>query len=354
MPTRNKEMPARSKSPQPHRPPEWLLLVYQLPAKPSNIRVRTWRRLLQVGAVGLKNSAYVLPNTPQAKEDFEWIKAEIAAVKGQANLFLADHLDAATQEEIATAFRAARQSDFRRIQRESTKLLSAIKRRPAATPLRRKLERSARVLRERLNNILAIDFFYAPGRDEAVALLDESEALLAQTPAAPKAISKTGEKIMPEKFRSRTWVTRPRPGVDRMSSAWLIRRFIDPEAKFAFAEKPDGVPGGVPFDMFGVQFSHEGSSCTFETLLRRFAIGGQALTRIGEIVHILDLKDERFEAPEAIAVGRVVQGLRQIHTDDHRLLEQGIEIFEALYRSLTNTPPAKLRRKGPASYIGLS
>jgi hypothetical protein len=348
------KMTAKFKNPQPHRPPEWLLLVYQLPAKPSNIRVRTWRRLLQVGAIGLKNSAYVLPNTPQAKEDFEWIKAEIAAIKGQANVFLADHLDAATQEEIASAFRTARQLDFRRIHREARKLLIAIKRRPAATPLHRRLERSARVLRERLNNILAIDFFHAPGHDEAVALLDESEALLAKTPAAMKAISKGGEKIMPEKFRSRTWVTRPRPGVDRMSSAWLIRRFIDPEAKFVFAEMPGDVPSGVPFDMFGVLFSHEGNFCTFETLLRRFAIGGQALTRIGEIVHALDLRDERFEAPEAIAVGRLVEGLRQIHTDDHRLLEKGMEIFEALYRSLTNTPPAKLRRKGPASYIGLS
>jgi hypothetical protein len=347
-------MSSESKSPLPNRPPEWLLLVYQLPAKPSNIRVRAWRRLMQVGAVGLKNSAYVLPNTPQAKEDFEWIKAEITAVKGQANVFLADHLDSATQEEIATAFRTARRSDFQRIHREAQKLLNAIKRRPAAPPLRRKLERSARVLRERLNNILAIDFFHAPGRDEAVALLDESEALLAKPPAAVKVISKPGEKIMPEKFRSRTWVTRPRPGVDRMSSGWLVRRFIDPEAKFAFAEKPGDVPGAVPFDMFGVMFSHEGNSCTFETLLRRFSISGQALTRIGQIVHNLDLKDEQFDVPEAIAVGRLIEGMRQIHADDHKLLEEGMEIFEALYRSFTNTPPAKLRRKGPASYIGLS
>ncbi|HYL84382.1 MAG TPA: chromate resistance protein ChrB domain-containing protein [Candidatus Angelobacter sp.] len=347
-------MSARSKSPQPNHPPEWLLLVYQLPAKPSNIRVRTWRRLLQVGAVGLKNSAYVLPNTPQAKEDFEWIKAEIAAVKSQANLFLADHMDAATQEEITSAFRVARQSDFRRIHREAKKLLGAIKRRRAATPLHRKLERNARVLRERLNNILAIDFFHAPGRDEAIALLDESEALLAKTPTATKVISKAGEKIMPEKFRSQTWVTRPRPGVDRMSSGWLIRRFIDPEAKFTFAEKPGDVPRGVPFDMFGVRFSHEGNCCTFETLLRRFGISGQALTRIGQIVHNLDLKDEQFDVPEAIAVGRLIEGLRQIHLDDHKLLEEGMGIFEALYRSFTNMPPVRLRRKGPASYIGLS
>lgn len=343
-----------SKSSRPPRPPEWLLLVYQLPAKPSNIRVRTWRRLLQVGAVGLKNSAYVLPNSPQAKEDFEWIKAEIAALKGQANVFLADHLDAATQEEIASAFREARQEDFRAILRQGKSLLSSIKRRPPAPPLRRRLDRSARILRERLNNVVVIDFFHAPGRDEALALLDEAEGLLAKAPVAGRTISKTGERLMPEKFHSRTWVTRPRPGVDRMSSGWLIRRFIDADAKFAFAEKPGDVPGSVPFDMFGVPLSHEGNSCTFETLLRRFAIGGQALARIGQIVHNLDLKDERFDVPEAIAVGRLVEGLRQIHPNDHKLLEQGMEIFEALYRSLTNTPPAKVRRRDSASHLGLS
>ena len=347
-------MSVQSRTSRRHRAPEWLLLVYQLPAKPSNIRVRTWRRLLQVGAVGVKNSAYVLPNTPQTKEDFEWIKAEIVALKGQANVFLADHLDAATQEEIADAFRSARQSDFQKIHREAKKILSAINRHSAATPVRRKLERNTSKLRERLNNILAIDFFHAPGHDEAIAFLEEAEALLEGPAATAKAISKAGEKLMIEEFRSRTWVTRPRPGIDRMSSAWLIRRFIDPEAEFAFAEKPDGVPGAVPFDMFGVLLSHEGNSCTFETLLRRFAISGRALARIAQIVHNLDLKDERFEMPEAVAVGRLIEGLRQIHADDHKLLEQGMEIFEALYRSFTNTPPAKPRSGKPASHIGLS
>ena len=346
-------MSARSKPPRPLAH-EWLLLVYQLPARPSNIRVRTWRRLLQVGAVSLKNSAYVLPNTPEAKEDFEWIKAEIVALKGQANVLLADHLDAATQEEIASAFQAARQSDFQKIRSETKRLLRAIQRRPATMASRPKLQRRARALRERLNGILSIDFFHAPGHDEAIALLDESEALLARAPASAKGISKGGEKLMVEKFRSRTWVTRPRPGVERMSSAWLIRKFVDPEAKFAFTEKPDGVPGGVPFDMLGVLFGHEGNSCTFETLLRRFSIRGNVLVRIGQIVHNLDLKDERFETPEAIAFGRLIEGLCQIHPDDHMLLEHGMELFEALYRSLTNTPSPKLRRKGSASHIGLS
>jgi hypothetical protein len=341
-------------NPLPHRPAEWLLLAYQLPAKPSKIRVRTWRRLQQVGAVGLKNSAYVLPNTPQSQEDFEWIKAEVAASRGEASIFLADPADAATAQEIAKAFRNARQADFFSIIQRAKTLLSKIKKSRIATPLRQKLARRTRLLRERLDDILAVDFLQASGREEAVRLVEQTERLMTRSPGAARAISKPGGKGMTEKFHARTWVTRPRPGVDRMSSGWLIRRFIDPEAKFAFANKVDDLPDAVAFDMFGAQLSHEGNSCTFETLLRRFGIANQALGRIGEIVHNLDLKDERYEVPEAAAVGRLVEGLREIHADDQRLLEHGMEIFEALYRSLTNTPPGKSRRRSARSYTGLS
>ena len=342
------------------RPHEWLLLVYQLPAKPSNIRVRTWRRLQQVGAVGLKNSAYVLPNSLQAKEDFEWIKTEIAAMKGQANVFLADHVDAATHQEIAAAFRTARQTDFRDIARDAKKVLSKVKRGCLATPVRQRLARALRTLRERWNEAASIDFCQAPGREEAGDLLEQMERHLAEVPMVSKSRLKSGESLRKEKFRSRTWFTRPRPGIDRMSSGWLIRKFIDSEATFAFAAKAEEMPDAVPFDMFGVELSHEGNACTFETLLKRFGLKGPALERISQIVHNLDLKDERYDVPEAIAVGRLVDGLRQIHTDDRELLEHGMEIFEALYRSLTNTPPSdkvrsrKVARKEPRSYLGLS
>lgn len=126
-----------------------------------------------------------------------------------------------------------------------------------------------------------------------------------------------------------------------MSSAWLIRRFIDAEAKFAFAEKAEERGEAVPFDMFGVLFSHEGGSCTFETLVKRFGIVNPALERIGQIVHNLDLREDRFDVPEQAAVGRMVEGLRQMYAEDSKLLEQGMQFFEALYRSLVNTPPGK-------------
>ena len=135
-------------------------------------------------------------------------------------------------------------------------------------------------------------------------------------------------------FEGRLWITRPRPGVDRMASAWLIRRFIDPRARFGFAADRESVAAGaVPFDMFGVEFSHQGEGCTFETLCSVFAIDEPALSRIAGIVHDLDLKDGRFGAPESGAVGAMVAGLRLAYQDDQALLAQGMILFDSLYRS---------------------
>ncbi len=341
-------------------PSSWLLLVYQLPASPSRVRVRTWRRLQDVGAVSLKNSAYVLPNSPQTREDLEWIKTEVIAMKGQANILLSETMDLATEKEIIGAFQAARQSEYAALAREAGAILKRLKTARDIAVFRKGGVREARVLRDRWERILAIDFFPAAGRNAAGALLEEIDRKLARVQAASKPNSKQGVMPMPEKFNLKTWVTRPRPGIDRMSSAWLIRNFIDPRAKFAFAQKADEVAGAVPFDMYGVTFGHQGNHCTFETLARTFQIRGAAIERIGQIVHNLDLKDEQYHVPEEAVVGRLVEGLRQLHAKDEELLERGMEMFEALHRSFTHHPVAArlaggkgARRKG-GSYLGLA
>ncbi len=340
-------------------PRGWLLLVYQLPTNPSNVRVGTWRRLQDVGAVGLKNSVYVLPNSPQAREDFEWIKTEIIAKKGQASVMVAETLDPATEQEIIAAFRRARQSEYEALRGDAEKLLKKWKSARSAAPVRQRTARVARLLRERWDELLTIDFFQAPGRDKAGAVLDELDRRLVPEHGPEQIISETKELLMAEKFHSKTWVTRPRPGIDRMSSAWLIRSFIDPKAKFAFASKAQEIAGAVAFDMYGVQFSHQGNRCTFETLATLFNIHDAAIGRIGQIVHNLDLKDELYQVPEEAVVGRLVEGLRQVHSDDGELLEKGMEMFEALYRSFKNSPPGtksrgRRARKGSASYLGLA
>jgi hypothetical protein len=154
-------------------------------------------------------------------------------------------------------------------------------------------------------------------------------------------------------YRGRVWVTRSRPGVDRMSSAWLIRKFVDPDAKFAFGDAAKR-ERTIPFDVYGAEFGHQGGSCTFETIARRFGIEDDAVRWLGRIVHDLDLKAHAYAVPETAAVGRLVEGLRRMHHDDQALLGEGITMFEALYRSfptrepeVVRKPAAERARRGP-------
>jgi hypothetical protein len=339
---------------------KWLMLVHLLPATPSNVRVKTWRRLQSVGAVGLKNSVYVLPNSAQAREDFEWIKTEIVAMKGSANILVAETLDPATEQEIVAAFQRARATEYALLQRDAQDLLKKLRTARNVAAHRAQAARTARQLRERWSAVQTVDFFQAPAREESGAVLDLLERRLAGDRAGSKNISVEGGTLMKEEYTRKTWVTRPRPGIDRMASAWLIRRFIDSEAKFIFAPKAEEKPSAVPFDMYGVQFSHEGNRCTFETLARLFRVTGQAIERIGQIVHNLDLKDKQYQVPEEAVVGRLVEGLRQVYQDDQELLERGMDMFEALYRSFTSSPlrakgaSAGRGRKHGASYLGMA
>ncbi|HEY6361473.1 MAG TPA: chromate resistance protein ChrB domain-containing protein, partial [Vicinamibacterales bacterium] len=307
----------------------WLLFVHQLPANPSNLRVRTWRRLQQIGAVAVKQAVYVLPDSPDAREDFEWLKTEIEGAGGQASVFSADTVDTWSHDALVEEFRRLRQDAYTALAREAEQVLrrsGAGSRRSQRMPSRRVVQQ----LRERLTAIEHVDFFGSAGRDRVIALVRQIEDRASGTlrgGATPKA----GDA---RSYHAQLWVTRPRPGVDRMASAWLIRRFIDPDARFAFVADRNAVPAGaIPFDMFGVEFSHQGDGCTFETLCTVFGIHDAAVARLAGIVHDLDLKDGRFGAPEAATVGSVIQGLQLAHADDDALLVQGMALFDSLFRA---------------------
>jgi hypothetical protein len=316
----------------------WLLLAYQLPSRPSNARVATWRRLQRVGAVQVHGSGYVLPSTAETREDLEWIAEEIVGQGGQATLFVAATAEARAGDEIVDAFRRARAGEYEEIRAAAES--------KAKAGTRAERESLAGKLRERLAAVRAIDFFAAPGQDEA----EEAVAKLQRNEEDAMARTQPGGKgeapLAARDYRDRDWVTRPRPGIDRMSTAWLVRRFIDPEATFRFvaadrrAELP---PTAVPFDMSGVELGHQGSGCTFETVARRFGIADPTVAWLGRIVHQLDLKTEEAAIPEAAVVGHLVEGLRRIYADDHQLLEQGIVMFEALYRSESERQPRRQR-----------
>jgi hypothetical protein len=322
----------------------WLLFVHQLPASPSNLRVRTWRRLQQLGAVPVKQAVYVLPDSPAAREDFEWLKAEIKGAGGDASVFAADSVDTWSADALVDEFRRSRQEAYLALAREIEQVVQRLSvtrrargtRKPAAGRL---LE----VFRERLAALERIDFFGSAGRDAVVTYLAQLEARTGHDRASA---ADTPGSIDRASYSGRLWVTRPRPGVDRMSSAWLIRRFVDPRARFGFAADRERLPSAdaVPFDMFGVEFSHHGDDCTFETLRRRFGVQDPAVDRIAAIVHDLDLKDGRFGAPEAATVGVLVDGLQLATAEDDLLLERGITLFESLYLALAQAArPARPR-----------
>jgi hypothetical protein len=357
-------MPAPSDAPHANQPftttkaqavgRRWLLFVHQLPSQPSNLRVRTWRRLQQLGAIPIKQAVYVLPDTADAREDFEWLKTEVKASGGDASVFAADSVDPWSDDALVEEFRRSRQDAYGALARDVEKALKRAGggRRPRGTrapAVRRLLD----IFRERLTAIEGTDFFGSAGRDRVIALLAQLEGrTLASTPSKTSAASAASGDVT--SYQGRLWVTRPRPGVDRMASAWLIRRFIDPKARFGFAADRQAAPEhAVPFDMFGVEFSHQGEGCTFETLCAVFGVREPAISRIAAIVHDLDFKDARFGAPETATVGAMIDGLQLAHAEDDALLAHGMTLFDSLYRSFERSvrsagprPLAQPRRPG--------
>jgi hypothetical protein len=324
----------------------WLLFIMQLPTRPAAPRIKLWRRLQQLGSVALRGSVYVLPNTAQSLEDFEWLRGEVVAAGGQASILAARALTEEEDASIVQAFRDARSEDFRSLA-ASIGRMSPVSGTVAPASWRA-AERGLRAAQQRLSELESINFGGSPERDAAASAISALASRLAAGARGGPVGDKTA-RTPARGFQGRKWVTRPRPGVDRMSSAWLIRRFIDPKARFVFsASKPPAASRDIPFDMFGAEFGHEGNRCSFEVLARRFGIDDPAVARIGEIVHDVDLKDGRYGHPEAPVVHELVEGLRRAHSDDRALLEHGITMFGGLYESFRSTPPATpAKRRSP-------
>ncbi len=314
----------------------WLLLIHQIPPAPSYLRVKVGRRLQGLGAVPVKNSVYVLPRSDQALEDFQWVRGEIVAGGGDASVCEARFVEGLSDAAIEALFNAARDEDYAALIREARRLQKGMKR-PSRRPASRQEQTTAALLklRKRFAEILALDFFGASGRDTLEGLLAAVDAALKPAPSeAEAAPTPTGD------VRGRTWVTRAGVQVDRIASAWLIRRFVDPEARFKFvgghAYRP--AKGELRFDMFEAEFTHEGERCTFEVLARRFGLKDKALGRVAEIVHDIDLKDGRFARPEAAGLERLLAGIALRHKDDEARLRDGAAVFEALYESFRRKP----------------
>jgi hypothetical protein len=308
----------------------WLLLIHQLPAKPAYQRVKTWRRLQGLGAVAIKNAVHALPAGEQAQEDFEWLLREIREGGGEALICEARLVDGLSDDEVQTMFNAAREADYDALAKEVRAFNEALGTEAAAADLRTRLAR----LKSNLGQIFAIDFFGANGRETVDGLILGLESRLDEVAAMVQPVSSNAPTDSEfGALTNRVWVTRQGVYVDRIASAWLIRRFIDPEARFRFVRAKNHVPqpGELRFDMFEAEFTHEGDRCTFEVLLARLGRNDPALTAIAEIVHDIDLKDTKFSREETGGIAHLVTGLCHATKDDMRRLEQGTGVFDNLY-----------------------
>ena len=301
----------------------WLFLLFNLPAKHASERVKVWRRLKKFGAVQLKTSTYVLPDEPVHYERFQWLAKEIDDGGGEATLVRVKDIEGMPYAAVVALFNEARTRDYDEIVEPLTRLIKERKARkmPADT-----FGGEVGKLRTRFQEIQEIDYFQSARGEDLLALFQKAELL-----GAPKKKPETKARLRAEDFRGKTWVTRPRPEIDRVGSAWLISKFIDSGAKFVFANTPATAPEAIPYDMFEVEFSHHSDSCTFETLIERFAIRDRAILRIAELIHDADLEDEKFHRVEGFGVEQIFKGWAKQGLADQQILSKGFECFDGLY-----------------------
>lgn len=310
----------------------WLLMLHQIPPKPAYFRAKVLRRLQQIGALGLKNSAYLLPENDETLEDAQWLCQEIRQEGGEVWLFKVELISGLTNESLVEAFCAIRNQDYSELFKIGQKLLQNLTEQTEISQLldsniESDLEQQWRKLNRHYQEVKRIDFFNAPGQKELETLMSSIDNIL------HKKEQTIANKPLLADLKSRTWVTRRGIKIDRIACAWLIERFIDPQAKFKFVNLDSYLhqTTEIRFDMFEGEFTHEGDQCTFEVLLNHIASNDSALKAVGEVVHDIDLKDGKHQRPEAIGISQVIEGIILRHKDDLKRLEEGKSIFESLY-----------------------
>jgi len=300
--------------------PPWILLAFTLPTKRASQRVEVWRKLQRYGSVPLGNSGYLLPNDAANRERFEWLAAAIRKYGGDASVVQVQAIDNLSTPQLIGRFAEARARDYQEVIQELQRLSSLSLQAQSAARLSR--------LRGRFQEIVGIDFFNSRLQKRVEELLDRADAARSPSPA------KEAAKVSRREYVRRVWVTRPRPGVDRSASAWLIRRYIDPKARFTFAPEGHVPREAVPFDMFHGGFGHRGEDCTFETLQKAFRIRNHRVAVIGQIIHDADLLDEKFGRKEGFGIDEVLKGWARQGIADNELLARGMQLTEGLYHSL--------------------
>ncbi len=320
---------------------QWLFLVHQVRTPNSRERVKVWRLTKKVGALLYRNSVYVLPHGKERLEDFQWLCQQIRDSRGEASVFVSEAKDAAEDTSLRQQFVDARGAEYLKLLKRIDGFARQYERpgsRPPFTAAQLKnVTRQLRQMEGSFHDIRRIDFFDHPfGRriDAALHRLRSAVSTLEVPTRAPQIPLKHRAR---SEFRGRLWATRPHIHIDRLCSAWLIRRFIDPKPRFVFAPEGKLPKKAIPFDVFGAEFSHQEDRCTFETLLEVFRLRDKALSFLAELVHEIDLKDDKYNRPESAGLDLIVRSLSDSLLDDAKTLEVGSQILDALYERLTHT-----------------
>jgi hypothetical protein len=312
--------------------PRWLLLIHQIPPQPAYFRAKVGRRLQRLGTVAIKNSVYVAPLSESSHEDLQWVAREIISEGGEATLCKATFVEGLRDDQIEALFHAARDADYAQVAEEARQSASGLPSRVARDDERRPgLEADLGRLRKRMAEIVAIDFFACSGRVSAESALEAFERRLRR--GKEPTMEQENKRPLREAYRGRTWVTRKNVHVDRIASAWLVRRFIDEDARFLFVPGQGyrAMEGEATFDMYEGTFTHVGDACTFETLLDAFEIREPGLTTIAEIIHDIDVKDGKFARAEAPGVAALIAGIAVAHAEDEARIELGGRLLDALF-----------------------
>ncbi len=316
----------------------WLLFFYRVPSKPVSSRMKVWRKLAGAGAVALKGSVYILPFSDEHYEFLQWLVSEIAGMKGEGAFTRIDHIDSVKDPEIIALFDRQRAADYKPVEKALDDLerkLGSIRQGGRARNTRDLSEQFGRLLKE-FDAVKRIDFFSSRDGENIGGKIKRVKAELAKLAGAETAQQKPAV-ISPravDAYQDRQWVTRTRPYIDRMASAWLIRRFIDRKASFDFIDERemDSVrKDAVIFDMRGGEFTHVGELCTFEVLVKSFGLKDKTVKKLAELVHDLDTKDDKYRSAEAKGVEDILTGIRRTAKDDPDALEKGMQVFEMLY-----------------------
>ncbi len=317
----------------------WLLFFYSIPSKPVSGRMKIWRKLARAGAVQLKGAVYILPLTDEHYEFFQWLVSEVESLGGEAAFTSVGKIDSMPDKDIIDFFATRRNEEYQAITRTVEDMetrINSLRKGSRSQNLKHLSEQITKVYRS-FEEVQKTDFFLSSKGKALRARIDTLNAVIkgfSDTRSA-KGIPSVVRKRL-EDYQGKIWVSRKKPFVDRMSSAWLIRRFIDRSASFYLVDEKEVAPfkkDHVTFDVSGGVFTHMGDLCTFETLVRAFGIKDKAVRKIAEIVHELDIKDEKYRNPEAAGIKEMLSGLRKAVKDDIELLEKGMSVFEMVYRS---------------------